>query len=663
MAYHDEGVHTCMKQTSEQTGVAQAMERPVLKKRKKKRKVLIPLLIVVLLIAAALLLKFFGEKQEVPLLDLSDTTVLYYTDMEDSVSATGTVESARSVLVYSTMAYTVKEVGVEVGDYVEAGQLLAQLDDQMIQDQITSQELSMAASNRNSSQQIKNAQANYDNFKYNLENGLNASLISAQKQVDSTLEAYEKAQLAYDRYLSGLDLGENATVLNAESALRNAAIGLESAWDAYDAAEEACASAEEALDEAEDRLDEAEGDLEDLEEDLDAAEEELDELEEELEFLLDVPASERTEEENDAIDALEDDIADLEIQIARLEREISVQEYTVSNAENAYDTAVSARDNVQRQLESAERSLRNAEAAYQSQLTGYSASLTTVDNTLADYLTNVESSWKAYQDALGSLESTKKSAQDQLQTYANSLASAKAGANNDLSQESLRQLRADLESTQITAPEAGTVTAVYAKVGAAGSGLLFVIEDVDNLVVETSVKGYDIGVVQTGMKVRVRSDATGEREIAGVISSIAPTSKKTSLGTTDTTGEAIFAAEVEITEKDSGLRIGMEAQLDYIIEEQSAVLAVPYDAVYSNEHGESCVMAALPQEDGKYLIRELEVTTGMDDDLDMVVSGAEITEGLRVIHEPDRYFDLLGQSVTAGTGLRAGDMMALLGGV
>ena len=44
------------------------------------------------------------------------------------------------------------------------------------------------------------------------------------------------------------------------------------------------------------------------------------------------------------------------------------------------------------------------------------------------------------------------------------------------------QLQESLEDTRITAPCSGTVTAVYAEVGSTGSGLLFIIEDVDDLV-------------------------------------------------------------------------------------------------------------------------------------------------------------------------------------
>ena len=77
-----------------------------------------------LLAAAVLLLVAFnllkGEKSTAATLALADTSVLSREDMQSTISATGTVESASSMLVYSTAAYTVQEVPVEVGDYVEA---------------------------------------------------------------------------------------------------------------------------------------------------------------------------------------------------------------------------------------------------------------------------------------------------------------------------------------------------------------------------------------------------------------------------------------------------------------------------------------------------------------------------------------------------------------
>ncbi len=693
-------------------------QNPIPDKNGKRKKWVIAAVVAVILLCVIGLPKLFGVGKDIPLLDLNDTTVLAYTDIVDSISADGTVESAESTMVYSTNAYTVMDVNVEVGDYVEAGQLLAQLDDQNIQDQITSQKLSIASSKRNSNEQIKSAQANYDNYKYGLENGLNSTLNSAQSKVDSALESYKKAQLTYNRYLESLNLGENTTVLNAESALRTAQDNLDSAMDALETAEEAYDDAQIDFARADEDLRLAYNDLyvmqnsqgvlnneinrlkamltssesmkTQLESEKTAVQAQLDSLNARKNELEAITETDRTEAQISELTELPSkisaarsevsriqqelsqfgDTATLQAQISALEKELLTVEQElpaldakVSQLQAAWEKAETTLESAEKQVENAHKKIESAQISYESQLSGYNASMTGVDNTLADYADNVESARKAYEEALTSLEATKKSTQDQLQSYANSLSSTKSSANTDTAEENLRQLKVDLEGTQITAPCAGTVTAVYAEVGSSGSGLLFVIEDVDNLVVSTSVKGYDMGTVQPGMKVAIRSDATGDKKIEGVISRIAPTSNKTSRGTTDTSSEATFATEVEIIGEDTGLCIGMEAQLDYIIAQQSNVLAVPYDAVYKNKSGHSCVLTATQQEDGKYLIREIKVETGMDDDLDMVITGSEVNEGLRVINDPDSYLNLLGHTVTAGTGLNTWKIPGFPGGV
>ena len=545
-------------------------------KKRKKRKAKFAVFAVVLAALALGLPRFLEKSAESDVLGLSDTTVLSYSDLRSSVSATGTVESAKSMTVYSTMSYTVMGVHVEVGDYVEEGQLLAELDGEMIRDQISSQQANLNTASKNSQAQLQAAQDNYNNFLAGLENGLNSTLLSAQNQVDTAYDNYVKAETAYYRHLESLEGNANTAILNAETTLENAEIALEQAEDACELAEEAYEDAEEVYEAAK------------------AAYEAWGESE--------LPA--------------------------------------LQQAEYAKDSAYN-------QLSNAERALERAENAYDLAYAGYEAALTNADNALADYATAMDIAWDAYQKALTAQESAQKSVQDQLQSYANTVASAKAGTSHAGSYEAIRQLRADLADTKITAPCAGTVTAVYAEVGSPGSGLLFVIEDVENLVIDTSVKGYDVGTVNAGMKVVIQSDNTGDAEIEGIISRIAPTANKNSLGVTDTTAEPMFAAEVRVLTEDSGLRIGMDAQLDYIVQEVEHVLTVPYEAVYRNEEDKTCVLAAMEQEDGRYLLQEFEVKTGADDDLDIVISGAGIVEGMRIVHEPETYLHLLGQSVEA----------------
>lgn len=543
-------------------------KRPAKKKKGRKLKLFVGVLAGA---ALALTLPHLLEKDaKSDVLGLSDTTVLSYTDLRSSVSATGTVESAKSMTVYSTMSYTVMGVHVEVGDYVEEGQLLAELDGEMIRDQISSQQANLNTASRNSQAQLKAAQDNYNNFLAGLESGLNSTLLSAQNQVDTAYDNYIKAETAYERYREGLAVNENTVILNAEASLESAEIALEQAEDALELAEENYEEAEAAYEEAE----------------------------------------------------------------------------TWGNSE-LLEQAEYAMDSAYNQLRSAEKALERAQTNYDLSYASYQAAMTNADNALEDYATAMDIAWETYQKALKSQESAQKSVQDQLQGYANTLASAKAGTSHGGSYEAIRQLRADLADTKITAPCAGTITAVYADVGSPGSGLLFVIEDVENLVIDTTVKGYDLGTVNAGMKVVIQSDNTGDQEIDGVISRIAPTANKNSLGVTDTTMEPVFAAEVQVLSENSGLRIGMDAQLDYIVEEVEHVLTVPYEAVYRNEEGETCVLAAMEQEDGRYLLQEFVVETGADDDLDIVITGAGIKEGMRIVHEPETYLHLLDQTVEA----------------
>ena len=638
-------------------------------------------------------------------LALTDTTVLSRTDLQNTISATGTVESASSMMVYSTLAYTVQEVPVEVGDYVEEGQLLARLDSQNIQDQIDSQEAGRSASSGSSAAAIASARDNYEQFKAGLEDGMNSGILSAESAVTNAYNTYTNAVTTYERYKEGLDSGENATLLNQDAALRGARTTMESAQENYTNALDALYTAEDDINDAQADLSDAQNDLDDAERDRDRTSDDLDRAERQLknmgsgntaaisELQAEITAlqtqiaaggedaaqltaqleskkaelSSLTQAQTDfsARQAeLTQDVSKLTQEKATYESKVAQLESTVKSYENALKQAEKARDSCDKQVATAQRNVTDAETAYAAAITQYNATVTTVDNTLADYATAVETSYEAYQTAQTNLQSAKVSAQNQLQSYRDNLNSAYAGASTAVTDVSLRQLRADLADTEIKAPVAGTVTAVYAEVGSAGSGLLFVIEDVDDLVVATSVKDYDVGTVKTGMPVTIKSDSTGDAVYDGEITSIAPTADKTAAGTTNTSGgDVSFAADVAVRSEDTGLRIGMSVRLNFLVEKADSVLSVPYGALYQNDAGEDCVLAALEQEDGTYLLAEYPVTAGMENDLDIVIEGPDLKEGMRIVSEPDLYRPYLGQALKEGAGMRENSFAAMMGGM
>lgn len=579
--------------------------KPRRKKKKFKKRWLV-LAVVVLVAAGGFLLRKKGGHTQTVL--ASDTQVLSYTDLESSVSATGTVESSDTTKVYSTLAYQVKSVLVEVGDVVQEGDLLAELDAEPIENQIATQQTSMEVASGSAGAQVQSAYDAYENFKQGLDAGLNASLIGAQSQVDTAYDAYVRAQNAYDRYKENVELGENTQVLSVEAQRNSAATALDQAEDAESSAKKAYNALKESIKEIDDRL-------------------------RIIDKALETPETLQPGEQ----EQLEAEKAALEGKKAELEPQRDTAKDGWRKAQDAVSTAQSAYD--------------IAQATYNAAVRGE-------DQALSDYADAVDSAWRAYQTALTSLDSTKKGTEDQLEAYSDTLASANAGANTAVTQESIRQLSKTLDDTKITAPVSGTVTAVYASVGSSGSGLLFVIEDTEHLVVSTSVKGYDLGDVKTGMTVEIKSDATGDSVIPGTLTTIAPTAKKNQLGDTEASNDPSFEAEVSVDSAESGLRIGMEARLNYIIARQAHVLAVPYEAVFTDEAGQSCILVLRTQEKETYLVEKLPVTTGLDDDLDIAVSGTGVEEGLRVITDAKSYLSCIGKTVTLAQATGLEDMMA-----
>ena len=660
--------------------------------------------VVVLAVLAAAFLPRLGAGGGENTVSPLDVMTLSSTDLRRTVSATGTVESAQSVLVYSTQSYAVQEVLVEVGDYVEAGQLMAKLDDGVILDQIESQEAALSASNSASSAAIAAAEHNYEQYKAALDAGLNSSILNAESSVSNAYDNYVSAYNTYERYRADLAAGDNSAVLSAENALEsaeNAYLSAQKTYDRYaesldegenstilaqesalEGAERSLSAAEDAYDSAQDAYDDARGQAEEVQISYDNAQARVSQAEQELQAAESEVASLEAQISADPGNTeLEAQLAAARTRVTQAQQELTQAESAANQASLTLALRQAARDSAQSQASAAERTLEEAEAAYDTAQTQYRAALNSADDaledyadavdtayeayldaqvtlentqadaqeTLADYADRLNTAYAAYESAQAGLESTENAAQNQLQSYQDSLNSAYANASTSTGEVSLRQLRADLEGTEITAPAAGTVTAVYAEVGSSGAGLLFVIEDVDNLVVATSVKDYDVASVSTGMAVAIQSDSTGDEVYDGEVTSIAPTAAKNAAGETDTSGDISFATDVAVTSQDTGLRIGMSVELDFVLDEALNALSVPYDAVYKNDQGQTCLLVLEEGEDGELLLTELPVTTGLETDLDIAVEGDGLTEGVQVVTDPDRYLPLAGQEVALGT--------------
>lgn len=297
-------------------------------------------------------------------------------------------------------------------------------------------------------------------------------------------------------------------------------------------------------------------------------------------------------------------------QVSRLKKQISAEK----NAE--------AKAKLQEQLTKAEESLKQAE-------TGYETALTNQEKTNQQNKGNIENAENAVETAESNRKKSIKEAEKQVS-----------------------QTEESLKNCQVTAPCDGVITASTAEEGDVYSGGdLFQIDDTGFYTVSTTVDEYDIGNVAVGQKVVILTEATGEDEMEGEITFVAPSTGSTTLssgssqsgesggmsgsGTSSSDG---YEVKIKIKTTDERLRMGLTARCSIILEQVKDVYAVPYDAVHENKNGTTAIHVAEGDGDSRSS-REILVTKGMESDYYIEIQGDELEEGLSVIIPTDEVSD------------------------
>lgn len=433
------------------------------------------------------------------------------------------------------------------------------------------------------------------------------SLSIAQQKADldvtqqNSLNQLENNQRIYDEAVSNMEQGSNAQIINAESNFQTAKLNLDNAQRTYD-------------DAVRDRDEGKTQGVMSAESNLAAAKLDMDNKKRDFE-------ANRTLFETGAVsqDAL------------------TQSETAATNATNKYNDALesleAAKLNEQRAIEQAESNLNTAKSNYNNASASLNAAKNTASQDLERYLSNVEGS--------------------------------EITANMDAKLIALQKLEKQLEDSTVTAPISGTVTAVFAKEGQPASGLLFVVEDTDNLLVKTKIKEYDAGKVSEGMPVTIRSDATGNEQYNGTVTKLNPAAEKNAQGDTNTTGDIEFGAEVSVDTQNTPLKVGMNTRLTIILASKENVYCVPYDAVSTNANGETVVYSVSESGKDTATARAIPVTTGMETDFYIEIESDQLTDGMRIINDSVTMVDGTqvrlsggGPAGSGNTGLRLGMGMA-----
>lgn len=224
-----------------------------------------------------------------------------------------------------------------------------------------------------------------------------------------------------------------------------------------------------------------------------------------------------------------------------------------------------------------------------------------IDSTWASLDQAVTTAYQRQQEAERSYQQAVEAQANTVRSSTNSLATADANyqLGNISAKDSttslerqLKQYQDSLDDYLVYAPISGIVTEVNVEEGNGYiSGNLMTIQRDDSFMVTTEIDEYDIPSVAEGQKVIIKTDATRDDELEGVVSFVSPTATAATAGASGVT----YKVEIDVKTADPRIKIGMSAKLNIITESHAGVLAVRYDAVVEDEDGNPVVFYRDPE--------------------------------------------------------------------
>jgi len=289
--------------------------------------------------------------------------------------------------------------------------------------------------------------------------------------------------------------------------------------------------------------------------------------------------------------------------------------------ENASESTQNAFERAENNLTRMQDNLSDAIRAYERALLDKESA---IDNFLDLNTDRLEIAQRQFADSRIQLQT----AQNNVTSASNTLAQAQerpvtARTNIDIQQTNIARLEDQLAEGTIVATTGGVITAVNTSVGATPSGILFMIEDIDNLYVSANVREHSLVDLYVGQRGYVTTVATGNREFDADLTFISPRAVSPAGSTS-----VEFEVRAAISGISNDVRIGMNAFLNIVTDTRYNVFSIPISALVVNEYG-SFVYAL---QDDTY--REIAVTTGLRTSTHIEIYGDQLVEGLNIILRP-----------------------------
>ena len=325
---------------------------------------------------------------------------------------------------------------------------------------------------------------------------------------------------------------------------------------------------------------------------------------------------------------LENTIASLQIQLTNAQKDGNAdQQQAIQGQLNDYQSQLST---TKGQCSISELGLQGFDAVKQA--------YDSIDGGASSYKQKLETAQQQYDNAVTTNSRNVDSAETKLEQASRT-------------PDTLTTLQSTLEDCTLTATMDGTITELNATVGSVCTGTVATIQDVSDLTVEVTIPASSVGKLSTGMQCNITSDATGDATITGTLTRIDPVANE----------EGSFGATVTVNGSDTGLLIGISAQVEIVISEKDDIFTVPRDAVGTHDDGSSYVLRKTGGEGVDMTFEEVDVTTGDSNDYYIEISGDDLNEG-DVIRSSSDLTQGIETATQEADGMMGGQMVVTDGG-
>lgn len=198
----------------------------------------------------------------------------------------------------------------------------------------------------------------------------------------------------------------------------------------------------------------------------------------------------------------------------------------------------------------------------------------------------------------------------------------------------------DLEKYVLTAPIDGVVVDIRAEVGKNADGVLFKIQNMDEQMVDIYINDSDVDKLEIGQSAVIQPLLTGKSAMTGVLTNIEPISNvisddKVDLSNKKIGANASYVGQISVDEFKDILKDETKVKVEVTTDDRENIFRVPMSDIVNEDDQNYIYIAKQQGED--YVVEKVNVTLGNKGNLDVEISGEEITEGVIVLNNPQNY--------------------------